>query len=72
MSGAEDLAQDGAQALALRDAAGWLDPRGASVGGRQRKEVLIRGLGIPIAAGVLYPIIGIQLSPMIAAAAMAA
>jgi Cu+-exporting ATPase len=28
--------------------------------------------GIPIAAGVLYPIIGVQLSPMIAAAAMAA
>ena len=27
-------------------------------------------LGIPIAAGVLYPIIGLQLSPMIAAAAM--
>ncbi len=30
------------------------------------------GLGIPIAAGVLYPFIGVQLSPMIAAAAMAA
>ena len=30
------------------------------------------GLGIPIAAGVLYPVIGVQLSPMIAAAAMAA
>ena len=29
-------------------------------------------IGIPIAAGVLYPIIGVQLSPMIAAAAMAA
>ena len=29
-------------------------------------------LGIPIAAGVLYPFIGLQLSPMIAAAAMAA
>jgi Cu+-exporting ATPase len=29
-------------------------------------------LGIPIAAGVLYPIIGLRLSPMIAAAAMAA
>jgi len=29
------------------------------------------GVGIPIAAGVLYPFIGIQLSPMIAAAAMA-
>ncbi len=30
------------------------------------------GVGIPIAAGVLYPFVGIQLSPMIAAAAMAA
>ncbi len=29
-------------------------------------------LGIPIAAGVLYPFIGLRLSPMIAAAAMAA
>jgi P-type Cu+ transporter len=29
-------------------------------------------VGIPIAAGVLYPFIGLQLSPMIAAAAMAA
>ncbi|MCH9729071.1 MAG: heavy metal translocating P-type ATPase [Actinomycetia bacterium] len=30
------------------------------------------GIGIPIAAGALYPVIGVQLSPMIAAAAMAA
>src|SRR5512132_1559309 len=29
-------------------------------------------VGIPIAAGVLYPVIGLLLSPMIAAAAMAA
>ncbi len=29
-------------------------------------------IGIPVAAGVLYPFLGIQLSPMIAAAAMAA
>ena len=29
------------------------------------------GVGIPIAAGVLYPFTGTQLSPMIAAAAMA-
>ncbi|MGD9621619.1 MAG: heavy metal translocating P-type ATPase [Mycolicibacterium sp.] len=33
---------------------------------------IYNGIGIPIAAGLLYPIIGIQLSPMIAAAAMAA
>ncbi len=30
------------------------------------------GIGIPIAAGVLYPLVGILLSPMIAGAAMAA
>ena len=29
-------------------------------------------IGIPIAAGVLYPVFGILLSPMIAAAAMSA
>ncbi len=29
------------------------------------------GVGIPIAAGILYPFVGIRLSPMIAAAAMA-
>jgi P-type Cu+ transporter len=28
--------------------------------------------GIPLAAGVLYPFLGLQLSPMVAAAAMAA
>jgi Cu+-exporting ATPase len=32
---------------------------------------LYNGLGIPIAAGVLYPTFGLRLSPMIAAAAMA-
>ena len=32
---------------------------------------LYNGLGIPIAAGVLYPVLGVRLSPMIAAAAMA-
>ena len=31
---------------------------------------LYNALGIPIAAGVLYPVFGILLSPMIAAAAM--
>jgi Cu+-exporting ATPase len=30
------------------------------------------GIGIPVAAGILYPFFGIRLSPMIAAAAMAA
>jgi Cu+-exporting ATPase len=34
--------------------------------------VVYNGVGIPIAAGVLYPAFGWQLSPMIAAAAMAA
>jgi Cu+-exporting ATPase len=33
---------------------------------------LYNALGVPVAAGVLYPIFGILLSPMIAAAAMAA
>lgn len=32
---------------------------------------IYNGLGVPIAAGVLYPIFGVLLSPMIAAAAMA-
>jgi len=34
--------------------------------------VIYNGVGIPIAAGALYPMFGWQLSPMIAAAAMAA
>jgi P-type Cu+ transporter len=34
--------------------------------------LIYNGIGIPIAAGVLYPIWGIRLSPMIAAVAMAA
>ena len=33
--------------------------------------LIYNGAGIPIAAGVLYPIFGLRLSPMIAAAAMA-
>ena len=28
------------------------------------------GIGVPVAAGVLYPVIGAMLSPMVAAAAM--
>jgi Cu+-exporting ATPase len=31
---------------------------------------LYNALGIPIAAGVLYPVLGLLLSPMIASAAM--
>jgi len=31
---------------------------------------LYNSLGIPIAAGVLYPLVGLLLSPMIASAAM--
>ena len=31
---------------------------------------LYNGLGVPLAAGVLYPAFGLLLSPMIAAAAM--
>lgn len=33
--------------------------------------LIYNGLGLPIAAGVLYPVIGLRLSPMIAAGAMA-
>jgi Cu+-exporting ATPase len=32
---------------------------------------IYNAVGIPIAAGVFYPVVGLQLSPMIAAAAMA-
>src|SRR5262249_8868462 len=34
--------------------------------------LIYNAVGIPVAAGVLYPLFGIRLSPMIAAAAMAA
>lgn len=33
--------------------------------------LVYNGIGIPLAAGVLYPLLGLRLSPMIAAAAMA-
>lgn len=33
--------------------------------------LIYNAIGIPVAAGVLYPVLGLQLSPMIAAAAMA-
>lgn len=32
---------------------------------------LFNGIGVPVAAGVLYPVAGILLSPMLAGAAMA-
>ena len=32
--------------------------------------LVLIALGVPIAAGILYPVIGLLLSPMIAAAAM--
>lgn len=32
---------------------------------------LYNGIGIPVAAGLLYPVFGLLLSPMLAAAAMA-
>ncbi|MEP7007552.1 MAG: nickel transporter, partial [Sphingomonas bacterium] len=32
---------------------------------------IFNGVGVPVAAGVLYPLLGITLSPMIAGAAMA-
>jgi Cu+-exporting ATPase len=34
--------------------------------------LVYNGVGIPVAAGVLYPLLGLRLSPMLAAAAMAA
>ncbi len=34
--------------------------------------LVYNGVGVPVAAGVLYPFLGIRLSPMLAAAAMAA
>ena len=37
--------------------------------GRGAAEVTLR-LGVPVAAGVLYPMFGLLLSPMIASAAM--
>ena len=33
--------------------------------------LIYNGIGLPIAAGILYPVLGLRLSPMIAAAAMA-
>jgi len=32
--------------------------------------VIYNGLGVPVAAGVLYPFLGLLLSPVVAAAAM--
>ena len=35
------------------------------------RSFLYNGIGVPVAAGVLYPALGVTLSPMLAAAAMA-
>jgi P-type Cu+ transporter len=59
----------------LRGAVDALDLSRATMANIRQNLVFAFGyntLGIPIAAGVLYPFLGLQLSPMIAAAAMAA
>jgi P-type Cu+ transporter len=59
----------------LRGAVDALDLSRATMTNIRQNLVFAFGyntLGIPIAAGVLYPVLGLQLSPMIAAAAMAA
>jgi len=37
----------------------------------QKSSSRLKSAGVPIAAGVLYPVFGILLSPMVGAAAMA-
>ena len=39
-------------------------------GSLRKSPIFSKSLGLPIAAGVLYPVFGLLLSPMIAAAAM--
>jgi len=59
----------------LRGVPTALDLSGATIRNIRQNLAFAFGyntVGIPVAAGVLYPIIGLQLSPMIAAAAMAA
>lgn len=51
------------------------DPRPEELVGRQHQQNLLfariyNALGVPIAAGVLYPAFGLLLSPMIATLAM--
>ena len=57
----------------LRGIARALDIASASIANMQQNlgfALLYNGLGVPIAAGVLFPIVGLLLSPMIASAAM--
>ena len=49
---------------------GWLPRRSATSARTSRFAFVYNAAGIPIAAGILYPVTGTLLSPMIAAAAM--
>jgi Cu+-exporting ATPase len=78
MGGGTDVAIESAGITLLRgDLMGLVEARGLSKATmRNIRQNLIfafvyNAAGIPIAAGVLYPIFGILLSPMVGAAAMA-